>query len=208
MNVKLDKFLEQSTPKVLKSNRRCLKFLNDAYAAGNPGMITRPRADITADHGGFSAHYGCPDPEMRTIASWLLTYGKDKPRRLAKLIPALWRRHGREDLKLAGLLLATLSTEELGEDPWMALIHLFGSQEPMEIILEIAEEMNRSGHSVPDDEWLVAMAQQSPLWHQIAMLFISVRKENVSLLRDLVASAPGGGELFERIRNKLLQQDN
>jgi hypothetical protein len=24
----------------------------------------------------------------------------------------------------------------------------------------------------------------------------------------LVASAPGGGELFERIRNKLLQQDN
>jgi hypothetical protein len=52
------------------------------------------------------------------------------------------------------------------------------------------------------------MAQQSPLWHQIAMLFISVRKENVSLLRDLVASAPGGGELFERIRNKLLQQDN
>jgi hypothetical protein len=145
---------------------------------------------------------------MRTIASWLLTYGKDKPRRLAKLIPALWRRHGREDLKLAGLLLANLSTEELGEDPWMALIHLFGSQEPMEIILEIAEEMNRSGHSVPDDEWLVAMAQQSPLWHQIAMLFISVRKENVSLLRDLVASAPGGGELFERIRNKLLQQDN
>ena len=208
MNVKLDQFLEQSTPKVLKSNRRCLKFLSNAYGAGNPGMIARPRADITADHGGFSAHYGCPDPEMRTIASWLLTYGKDKPRRLAKLIPALWRRHGREDLKLAGLLLANLSTEELGEDPWMALIHLFGNQEPMEIILEIAEEMNRSGHPVPDDEWLVAMAQQSPLWHQIAMLFISVRKENVSQLRDLVVSAPGGGELFERIRNKLLQQDN
>ena len=57
----------------------------------------------------------------------------------------------------------------------MALIHLFGNQEPMEIILEIAEEMNRSGHPVPDDEWLVAMAKQSPLWHQIAMLFISVR---------------------------------
>ena len=180
MNVKLDQFLEQSTPKVLKSNRRCLKFLGEAYAAGNPGMITRPRADITADHGGFSAHYGCPDPEMRTIASWLLTYGKDKPRRLAKLIPALWKRHAREDLKLAGLLLANLSQEELGEDPWMALIHLFGKQEPMEIILEIAEEMNRSGHQVPNNEWLIAMAQQSPLWHQIAMLFVSVRGENFS----------------------------
>ncbi len=208
MNVKLDQFLEQSTPKVLKSNRRCLKFLKQAYTAGNPGMITRPRADITADHGGFSAHYGCPDPEMRTIASWLLTYGKEKPRRLAKLIPALWRRHSREDLKLAGLLLSNLSKEELGEDPWMALIHLFGNQEPMEIILEIAEEMSRSGHPVPDDEWLIAMAQQSPLWHQVAMLFVSVRGGDFEQLRDLIISAPGGGELFERIRNKLLQQDN
>ena len=208
MNVKLDQFLEQSTPKVLKSNRRCLKFLKQAYTAGNPGMITRPRADITADHGGFSAHYGCPDPEMRTIASWLLTYGKQKPRRLAKLIPALWRRHIREDLKLAGLLLSNLSKEELGEDPWMALIHLFGSQEPMEIILEIAEEMSRSGHPVPNDEWLIAMAQQSPLWHQVAMLFVSVRGGDFEQLRDLIISAPGGGELFERIRNKLLQQDN
>ena len=208
MNVKLDQFLERSSTKVLKSNRRCLKFLNEAYAAGNPGMITRPRADITADHGGFSAHYGCPDPEMRTIASWLLTYGKQKPRRLAKLIPALWKRHGREDLKLAGLLLANLSQEELGEDPWMALIHLFGEQEPMEIILEIAEEMNRSGHQVPDNEWLIAMAQQSPLWHQIAVLFVSVRGKKFAELRQLIVTAPGGGELFERIRNKLLQQDN
>ena len=206
MNVKLDQFLEQSTSKVLKSNRRCLKFLSDAYAAGTPGMITRPRADITADHGGFSAHYGCPDPEMRTIASWLLTYGKDKPRRLAKLIPALWRRHAREDLKVTGLLLANLSKEELGEDPWMALIHLFGSQEPMEIILEIAEEMKRSGHPVPDDSWLIAMAQQSALWHQIAMLFISVRGKTSPALRDLVISAPGGGELFERIRNRLIER--
>ena len=90
----------------------------------------------------------------------------------------------------------------------MALIHLFGKQEPMEIILEIAEEMKRSGHQVPNNEWLIAMAQQSPLWHQIAMLFVSVRGENFSELRQLIITAPGGGELFERIRNKLLKQDN
>ena len=208
MNIKLDEYLEQYNSKVLRSNRRVLKFLNGAYAAGNPGMITKPRADITASHGGFTAHYGCPDPEVRTIASWLLTYGKEKPRRLAKLIPALWKRHGREDLKLAGLLLSNLSKEELGEDPWMALIHLFGKQEPMEMVLEIAEEMNRSGHPVPDDEWLIAMAEQSHLWHQIAMLFISVRNTQHGHLRSLIVSAPAGGELFERIRNKLLEQDN
>ena len=208
MNIKLDQYLEQYNAKVLKSNRRLLKFLTGAYTASNPGMIAKPRADITASHGGFSAHYGCPDPEVRTIASWLLTYGKEKPRRLAKLIPALWRRHGREDLKLAGLLLSNLSKDELGEDPWMALIHLFGKQEPLEMILEIAEEMNRSGHPVPDDEWLIAMAKQSPLWHQIAMLFISVRNEQHDDLRGLISAAPAGGELFERIRNKLLGQDN
>ena len=78
----------------------------------------------------------------------------------------------------------------------------------MEMILEIAEEMNRSGHPVPDDEWLVAMAEQSHLWHQIAMLFISVRNERHNTLRSLIASAPAGGELFERIRSKLLEQDN
>ena len=50
-------------------------------------MITRPRADITADHGGFSAHYGCPDPEMRTIASWLLTYGKRQATKVSKTNP-------------------------------------------------------------------------------------------------------------------------
>jgi len=208
MNVKLDEYLDQPQKKVLRSNRRCLKFLLGAYAAGNLGMMTKPLADITATHGGFAFHYGCPDPEMRTIASWLLTHGKEKPRRLAKLIPALWKRHGREDLKLAGLLLSNLSQKDLGEDPWIALIHLFGKQEPLEIILEIAEEMNRSGHAVPDDEWLVAMAQQSALWHQIAMLFISVRGTNFDNLRGLIISAPGGGELFERIRNKLLEQVN
>ena len=208
MNVKLDQYLEQYSAKVIKSRRRCLKFLNGAYAAGSPGMITKPRADITANQGGFSSHYGCPDPEMRTIASWLLTNGKQRPRKLAKLIPALWKRHGREDLKLAGLLLSNLSSEELGENPWMALIHLFDSQEPLEIILEIAEEMNRSGHPVPDDDWLVAMAQQSHLWHQIAMLFVYVRGSGFAKLRNLVVSAPGGGEIFERVRTHLLEQDN
>tara|TARA_B100000282_G_scaffold188905_1_gene137548 strand:- start:2256 stop:2882 length:627 start_codon:yes stop_codon:yes gene_type:complete len=208
MNIQLDEFLQETNQKVLKSNRRCLKFLTSAYNAANPGMIARPRADITANHGGFSFHYGCPDPEMRTIASWLLTQYEQRPRKLAKLIPALWKRHGREDLKLVGLLLANLSVEDIGEDPWIALIHLFGKQEPLEIILEIAEEMNRSGHDVPSDEWLIEMAKQSVLWHQIAMLFVSVRGECNDEIRPLVLTAPGGGELFEKIRSRLLTQSN
>ena len=74
--------------------------------------------------------------------------------------------------------------------------------------MEIAEEMNRSGHDVPSDEWLIEMAKQSVLWHQIAMLFVSVRGECNDEIRPLVLTAPGGGELFEKIRSRLLTQSN
>jgi hypothetical protein len=145
---------------------------------------------------------------MRDIASWILTSGEGNTRRVAKLIPALWKRHGQEDLVLTGLLLANMSEEELGESPWMAFIHLFKKQEPLGALLEIGEELIRGGHEVPDDVWLIAMAKQSKLWHQVAVLFLSLRKEGVTEIRGLVMAAPAGGELFERIRNRLLSQEN
>ena len=52
------------------------------------------------------------------------------------------------------------------------------------------------------------MAQQSKLWHQVAVLFLSLRKEGLGEIRGLVTTAPTGGELFERIRNHLLSQEN
>jgi hypothetical protein len=96
----------------------------------------------------------------------------------------------------------------LGDSPWMALIHLFEEQEPLGALLEISEELIRGGHGVPDDQWLIAMAQQSKLWHQVAVLFLSLRKEGLGEIRGLVTTAPTGGELFERIRNHLLSQEN
>ena len=52
------------------------------------------------------------------------------------------------------------------------------------------------------------MAGQSELWHQVAVLFLSLRKENLSDARTLIVTAPAGGELFERIRNRLLTSEN
>ncbi len=101
-----------------------------------------------------------------------------------------------------------MSEEELGELPWMAFIHLFKKQEPLGALLEISEELIRGGHEIPDDQWLIAMAGQSKLWHQVAVLFLSLRKEGVGEIRGLVTTAPTGGELFERIRNRLLSQEN
>jgi hypothetical protein len=129
-------------------------------------------------------------------------------RRIARLIPALWKRHGQEDLVLVGLLLANMSESELEEDPWLAFIHLLGDQEPLGALLEIAEEMIRGGHAVPGDMWLIDMASQSSLWHQVAVLFLSLRKEPLGKARGLVATAPAGGDLFERIRTRLLAQEH
>ncbi len=208
VNEKVALYLGEPQPKLLRSHRKMLKFLRGAYAAGVPGMMAKPATDLLANSGGYSFHYGCPNPEMRNIASWILTSGKESPRRVAKLIPALWKRHGQEDLVLSGLLLANMSEEELGESPWMAFIHLLGEQEPLGALLEIGEELIRGGHEVPDDKWLMAMAGQSKLWHQVAVLFLSLRKQDIGEIRGLVATAPVGGELFERIRNHILSQEN
>ena len=207
MNLQLDELLANTPPKILKSRRKTMKFLLNAYRVSTPGMITKPKTDILAKQGAFAFHYGSTDPDMRTLTSWLLTNVGNR-KKLSKLISKLWKRHGKEDLKLVGLLLANLSIEDLGEDPWITFIHLFNDSEPLETILEIAEEMNRSENKVPDDEWLIAMAEQSTLWHQIAMLFISIRGKEVGDLKDLVSSAPSGGELFEKIRKRLLTSNN
>mgnify|MGYP000037454089 FL=1 len=208
MNSQLDRLLAEPQARLLRSRRKTLKFLLRAYHAGVPGLMAKPSTDLLAHSGGYSFHIGCPNPELRTIASWIMTSGQNDMRRVARLIPHLWKRHGQEDLVLVGLLLANMSESELGESPWMALIHLFGAQEPLGALLEIAEEMVRGGHEIPDEPWLIAMAGQSELWHQVAVLFLSLRKTKITTARGLIATAPRGGDLFERIRNRLLSQEH
>ena len=93
MNLQLDQLLADTSPKILRSKRKTMKFLLRAYQAGTPGMNTKPKTDILAKQGAFSFHYGCTDPE-RTLTSWLFTNTPSR-RKLAKLIPKLWKRHGR-----------------------------------------------------------------------------------------------------------------
>jgi len=155
---------------------------------------------------GFRFHIGTPLPDLRQIASWMLTHAPRK-RTLAKVVPALWKRHGREDLSIAGILLANLEHTTLGQDPWMAFIHLLQRQEPLMVVLEVAEELVRGGHAVPNDEWLEAAAGQSPHWHQYCVLFLSLRRETLDC-RDLIEQAPEGGEMFERIRGRLLESES
>jgi len=161
---------------------------------------------LTSEHNVFSFHHGTPLPDLRLITSWLLTHAPNK-RTLARLIPALWKRHGKEDLTVAGMLLANLEDEVLGQEGWMAFIHLLQRREPLMVVLEVAEELVRGGRPVPDNAWMEAAAQQSPNWHQYCVLFLSLRKDGETANR-LVAQAPKGGEMFERIRAHLLGSEH
>ena len=131
---------------------------------------------------------------MRRIASWILTNHKD---RVDDLIKRLWKRNGREDVKLAGLLIA--NTEG---DAWSVFLGLLRNREPVEVILEVAEEIKRSGRETPPVEILEKWSKESKIHHQATMLIASLSPCNE--YSKLIQSAPEGGELFERIRSRAL----
>jgi hypothetical protein len=131
---------------------------------------------------------------MRRIASWLLTH---YPEAVEELTLRCWKRNGREDVKLVGLLIA--NTEG---DAWTRFLSLLRSREPMEVILDISEEIKRSGRDIPSAQFLVEWSSKSRIHHQAVLLIASL--EMRSDLRAVVESAPSGGELFERIRARAL----
>jgi len=142
---------------------------------------------------------------MRRLASWMLTVEPNR-KRIARLIPKIWKRHGREDLKLVGLLLANMSDEELEENGWTILLQLIQDKIAVEAFLEISEEFVRGGRTLPDDSWIIDASRQSNTWFQLMVLILSIDESRCLKHQRLIKTAPQGGELFERIRCRLLER--
>lgn len=200
----LDAYLSDFTT-LPKRKKSALNLLREAYTYGVPGIITKSMTDRLAFSGQYAFHIGTPDPEMRRIASWMLTVEPNR-KRIARLIPKIWKRHGREDLKLVGLLLANMSDEELGEDCWTILLQLIQDKIAVEAFLEIAEELGRGGRSIPTDSWIIDASKQSNTWCQLMILILSIDESRCLDHLGLIKTAPQGGELFERIRSRLLER--
>ena len=200
----LDDYLD-GFPSFPKRRSKRLSFLRQAYTYGVPGMITKSMTDRLASSGHYTFHIGTPDPEMRRIASWMLT-NEDDRLKIAKFIPKIWKRGGREDMKLVGLLLANMSNEELGENAWTILLQLIQDRVSIEVFLEMAEEFLRGGRTIPDDAWIRDAAMQSTVWAQLMILLLSLDEERAKQHATILNETPKGGELFERIRHRLLQQ--
>jgi hypothetical protein len=188
----------------VSSRRQWLKFFKQCYEKSIPSFGNQPKMDVFDEQKHYAFHFGVPANDLRTIASWTLTECKGNEKRIAKFIPHLWKRKGREDCLLAGYFLANLPEVALQENVWMAFIHLLQHVEPIEMVLEVSAEIKRGGHAFPQSDWFYAMAEQSHLWHQYAVLILSQQQPIPLDCRQLVKNAPTGGELFERIRDTLL----
>ena len=200
----LDDYLDGFSSFPKRRNKR-LAMLREAYTYGVPGMITKSMTDRLAQSGHYTFHIGTPDPEMRRLASWMLTHENNRTT-IAKFIPKIWKRGGREDLKLVGLLLANMSDEELGENGWTVFLQLVQERVSVEVFLETAEEFLRGGRELPDDAWIRDAAAQSQTWSQLMILLLSLDEKRISTHENLLKETPKGGELFERIRYRLAQR--
>ena len=99
-------------------------------------------------------------------------------------------------MKLIGLLFA--NTEG---DAWAKMLSTINKGLPLDLILEMAEEIKRSGREVPRVEFLSSF-NANKIQMQNAMLIASLDMKEEYV--QLVSEAPKGGELFERIRMRAL----
>ncbi len=206
----LDEFFDSTSARVHSSARKLAKVVRAAYPIGVPALIMKSSTDRYGEAAGYSFHLGTPDENLRRIASWLLTEAGGKQQALLKLVPRLWKRHGREDVALAALLLANLDHRRLGSDPWAILASNISRKEPADALLLTIEEVLRAGRQLPSDEVLLEWCGGRAIDGHLAILAIhagSVRGERVSSeVAQAVqnVSVPAGDSLLARIKARIV----
>lgn len=192
----LDGFLAEVPNSVFSNSRKLLRILREAYTYGVPAMMVKSMTDRLGAASGDSFHLGTPDPSMRRIASWIFT-NVDDVDTITELVTRLWKRHGREDVKLAGLLMANLPTP-----PWQLFLSVLNEKEAIESLLEVIEEIGRGGHDVPSLSSLQIWIDRGGIYYQTVLLILHGKGSEIP--DEVVSSAPPGGDIFERIRSRLL----
>ena len=209
-NDPLDEFFDSTSHRVHSSPRKLAKVVRAAYPIGVPALIMKSSTDRFGEAAGYSFHLGTPDENLRRIASWLLTNAGSEQKTLIKLIRRLWKRHGREDVALAALLLANLDHKSLGTDPWTILASNTSRKEPAEALLLTIEEVLRAGKSIPSDEQLLTWCRGRTIDGHLAVLVIHAAAMRGDRVSSEVAEAiqlvsvPPGDSLLGRIKARIV----
>jgi hypothetical protein len=203
----LDDWLSSQPAKVHLRSKRLIVVIREAYPIGVPAFIVKSQTDLLGTSGGYSFHLGTPDDVLRRICSWLLTHGEVKV--LSQVIVDLWKRHGREDVALAALLLANLQD---GVDVWARLATVIESSSTAESLLLSIEECFRANHAPPREDMLLEWCSMSAAHAHLALLtqhanwIRSERPPLSSSLKSILESIPypDGDSLLGRVRDQML----
>ena len=151
----LDEFLTKQSKNVHSSDRALASLVRNAYPIGVPALIMKSSTDRMMVSSGYSFILGTPDELLRNLASWLITEAGNTHRVLLKLIKRLWKRHGREDIALAAILLANVDHKGMETNPWEILEDSIHPVESIDSLLLNIEELFRAKRQPPTEELIL-----------------------------------------------------
>ena len=209
----LDDHLSSASIRILKKPKLLLRHIRDAYPIGIPALSIKSTTDRIGLDAGYTFHLGTAEPELRRIASWVLTK-VSKTEKIEEIIGRLWQRFGREDLVLSSILLANLPNEERKINwKWITLTELISHVEkkrkkiPIEVMLLHIEEMARANYPDMDEDFSSILLDGSPAEMCFGILGIhqTSKKTNVTesfknKLRKIELSE--GDSILKRIRER------
>ena len=208
MSSTLDELLSNINWAVNKKNKKLLKILREAYTCGVPALIAKSLTDRLKDAGEYDFYLGTPPQELRLIASYLMTEFNDEPQIIIKLLPSLWKRHGREDALLYGIILANINSDLLSENIWKFFANSLRNKEPADDIISVCEELVKAKHKFPTIEILIEFYERGGVFQQY-ILFILFQKHKRNLkLKDneigLIKKCPSPTDLSNRIKSRMI----
>ena len=205
----LDDFLIKQNSRVHLSDRKLANLVREAYPIGVPALIMKSSTDRMMDSSGYSFILGTPDELLRNLASWLITNAENTHKILLKLIDRLWKRHGREDIALAAILLANLDHKGMGTDPWDILEKSIHPMESVDSLLLNIEELLRAKRLPPTQEQMLDLKSGKKIKQHMSLMIVYAatlhgHKFSSELINDILSiEIPEGDSILTRIKGKI-----
>ena len=207
----LDEFLNKQSKKIHSSDRALAELVRNAYPIGVPALIMKSSTDRMMVDSGYSFILGTPDELLRSLASWLITEAGNTHRILLKLIKRLWKRHGREDVALASILLANIDHKGMGTNPWEILEDSIHTVESIDSLLLNIEELYRAKRQPPSEELILKWINGRKIDQHLSLIVIysgKIHQHDFSEgLIEKIASIeiPSGDSILTRIKSNLIE---
>ena len=207
----LDEFLNSQSKNVHSSDRALANLVRNAYPIGVPALIMKSSTDRMMMSSGYSFILGTPDELLRNLASWLITEAGNTHRVLLKLIRRLWKRHGREDIALAAILLANIDHKGMGTNPWEILEDSIHPVESVDSLLLNIEELFRAKRQPPSKELILKWKNRRKIDQHLSLMVIySGRIHGHDFSEELIREVssieiPPGDSILTRIKSNLVE---